>query len=269
MHESNSGSLKDASHRIEKFRIELSPMEWIGHYSIVLFPLFLPVMHGYKALKHEPAINPISNEAIMLCFSLSAILIWLKYRELFGQRLYSSRTDEQFRDAALATAHKMKWDIEVLNNNILKATYSNPWIRRYDTRIHIQRKANHIEITCLNEPFLSLPDFLGTHKKHRMAFIEHYLLSKDTSNLNEKVLEEIQQKEHEIENESEWSFGNTVRRIIVYAFSLLFLGIAWAFWRFDGLNAGVFIFSILGSFYIILDLYTIRVRKKRKAINRS
>ena len=250
-------------HRIEKVRIELTLIQYMGHYSIALLPLMIPAMELYFHVNDIQAINSFSNLAIGICFVISGVLLYFKHRELIKERLYESRTNEEFKDAVFATANKMKWIIEEFEQDRLKATATNYWRTGSWSSIAIKREPKYVEIKSIFTLFLSAPDIFGTNKQHRRAFLRNYILSNQINDLNDRVISEINRKEQEIENEPEWNLKNTLKRIIAYVFSLAFLSLGIAAWKYDGFTLMVPILIIVGTFYIILDLYVMYTKMKK------
>lgn len=250
-------------HRIEKLRVKLNPIQSIGHYSFAIFPLIIISVDFYYKITSKPVVNTFSEIAYLICFGLSGFILYLKYQELIIDRLYVKRSNKEFKEAVLATANKMKWSIEYLNNNGMKAISSNDWGINNWSNVSIYKTANYVEIKSIYKLFLSPPDIIGINKKYRMNFLNNYILSNQITNLNDKVVEELKAEEQRIENEPEWSLINTIKRVIAYVISLIFLAIGIGTWRYEGFSLIVLVFLIIGLSYIVFDIYVIRTKNKR------
>lgn len=253
-----------SKHKIHISRLKLSPAQAIGHYSIVVLPMIVPVMDLYLYLMGIQPANNFSVMRYLVVSIITAIIIIQKWNELKIERIYEIRTNGEFKDSVLATANKLKWQIDKLDNKEMTATSLNNWKSRDSSKVKINRDDQFIEVSSVFDPFLSLPDFFGINRKNRKTFLDFYLQSNLKSNLNQKVLKQIRNDEKRIENEPEWNFKNTLKRIVAYLLSLGFWAIAIAIWKYDGFSFIVPILAIIGSFYVVFDIYVILV-KMRKA----
>ena len=253
---------QSTEHRIEKRRIHLTPLQTIGHYSFALFPLLFPAMDLYFQVTDKHVVNSFSSLANFICVGLSVLIIVLKHKELISERIYDSRTDEQFKDAVFATANTMKWNIMEFDHKKLKAIATNGWIGRDYSIISVVRVTKYVEVQSNFDMIMSLPDVFGINKKHRRVFLNNYILSSEVNDLNDRAINDIKRKEQAVENDSEWSLKNTLKRIIAYVFSLAFLSLGIFLWKYDGFSLVVPILIVLGTFYIVFDLYVMYTKVK-------
>ena len=251
-------------HKKQTRKLKLNPIATIGHYSFALAPLMIPGMELYFKLNQIQNIHSFSSTTLLICFILSGIIIYLKWKELIIERIYQSRTDEEFNDAVLATANKLNWIIKDLNDCEMIATASNSWKSRSWSNIKINRQHNYVEVSSIFDPFLSLPDFFGSNKKNRQTFLHNYLLSNQESSLNEKVIQQLNEEKERLENEPEWSFKNTLKRIVIYLFIFILLAVC-VIILLDGFNFIVIPIGILCLGYLIMDWMMI-IKKMRKKV---
>ncbi len=247
---------KNIPHTKSDKRVTLSFWQTLGHYSFMLVPLMIPALEIYYKLIGKTAVNSFSIITNLIFVVLSLIIGYLKWQELAYYQLNEKRTDEEFENAVFASANRLKWKITNLKNNVVEAIAFNRWKNRDPQKITIKREENSILINSMIEPgFLSVPDFLGINKKNRSTFLHYYQYSNKLKDLNEKVVNRLKDEEGQFENEPEWGFKNTFKRIIAYLFSLAFLSLAIAIYKFDGFIPVVPILGLIGSIYIILDVF--------------
>lgn len=250
-------------HSKETRKLKLNQIVTIGHYSFALAPLMIPGMELYFKLNHIQNIHSFSNTTLLICFILSGIIIYLKRKELIIERIYRSRTDEEFNDAVLATANKLNWIIKDLSDYEMVATAPNSWRSRSWSDIKINRQHNYVEVSSTFDPFLSLPDFFGSNKKNRQTFLHNYLLSNQGSSLNEKVIKQLNEEKERFENEPEWSFKNSLKRIVIYLFIFILLAVC-VIILLNGFNFIVIPIGVLCLGYLIMDWMTIIKKMRRK-----
>jgi hypothetical protein len=245
-------------------RVTLSFWQTLGHYSFMLVPLMFPAIELFYKLSGKTAINTFSNTANVLFIIASLIIGFFKWRELNYYELEVSRSDGEFENAVLATANKLNWRIDIFKKNEVVATGYNPWKSRDSQTIKIERKQNKVLINSMMElGFISVPDFFGINRQNRNTFLSYYYESNKIENLNEKVIQLLKEEEDRIENEPEWNFKNTLKRIVAYIFSLGFWAIGIAIWNHNKLIGPLLIFGIIGSSYVIFDIYVMWTKWKK------
>lgn len=247
---------KNRHHIKSDKRVALNFRQKLGHYSFVLVPLMIPTFELLFRLSGKTAVNTFSTRIQLLFILLSIIIGIFKWRELSYYEINEPRSDKEFEHAVLATANKLNWRIDVFNKNQVIATAYNPWKSRDAQTIIIERKPNKVLINSMMQlSFITVPDFLRVNKLNRNTFLNYYHHSNKIENLNDKVIQELKEQEDKLENEPEWNLKNTIKRIIAYIICLGFLGIALATWKYEGFNLAVVLFGIIGSSYILIDLY--------------
>ncbi len=256
---------KKSYHKKSEKRIVLSIWQTLGHYSFMLVPLMFPAFELFYKLSGKTAINTFSNTANIL-FVLAGLTIgFFKWRELYYYELDVSRTDSEFENAVLATANKLNWRINSFENNKADATGYNPWKSRDFQSIKIERLKSKVMINSMIEPdFISVPDFFGINRTNRNTFFQYYDNSNKIENLNEKVIQQLKDAEEKVENEPEWNLKNTLKRIIAYIFSFGFWALGIAIWKHEGSIIALIFFGLIGSSYILFDVYVMWVKRRRK-----
>lgn len=231
----------------------------------MLIPLIFPGFEVFYNLSSKTTGNTFSTSTHLIFIGLSLLVAYLKRKELNFIQLNEKRTNKEFENAVLATANKLSWNIINFNDSLVEANAFNTWKSRDPQRITIVRKANKVLINSMFEPgFPSVPDLWGINKKNELTFLHYYQQSNNDKKLNERVIQNLKDEEDRIENEPEWSPKNSLKRIIAYIFSLSFLALGITIWKEDGFNLVVVLFGIIGSVYVIFDLYV--MWKKMKAV---
>lgn len=246
-------------------RVILSFWQTLGHYSFMLVPLMFPAFELFYKMSGKTAIDAFSNTANVLFVIASLIIGFFKWRELNYYELEVSRSDGEFENAVLATANKLNWRINFFDNNKADAIGYNPWKSRDFQSIKIERYKSKVMINSMIEPdFISVPDFFGINRTNRNTFFQYYDNSIKIENLNEKIIQQLKDAEEKVENEPEWNLKNTLKRIIAYIFSFGFWALGIAIWKHEGSMIALILFGLIGSSYILFDVYVMWVKKRRK-----
>ncbi len=255
---------KNSHHIKSDKRVALSFWQTLGHYSFVIVPLMFPAFELFYKLSGKTAVNTFSVGTQIIFILISLIIGIFKWRELNYYEINEQRTDKEFEDSVLAAANKLNWRIDYFKENEVVATGYNPWKSRDSQTIKIERKKNKVLINSMMElGFITVPDFFGVNKQNRNTFLNYYYISNKIESLNETVIQKLKEEEDRIENEPEWSLKNTLKRIIAYIFSLGFWAIGIAIWNHDKSIGPLLIFGIIGSSYIIFDIYVMWTKKKK------
>lgn len=245
-------------------RMKLSTLQYLGHYSFMLVPLILPGMDLFFKIRGEVAVNSFSATTHLICISLSLVIGYFKWKELKFYEVKGYRTDEEFESAIFATSNKLKWNIIELENNYVEALNLNAGLSLDYQKITILRHKNKVWINSIIDPGLfSTNDIFGFNRRNRSTFIKHYHHSNLKEDINERVIQELIAEEARIENEPEWNIKNTLKRLVIYLFSFVFIVIAIAIYKYDGFHWSVPIFVVIGSFYIVLDIYVLIIKKRK------
>lgn len=255
---------KRTAHIKSDKRVILNTWQTIGHYSFMLVPLIFPALELFYKLSDKTIVNSFSTKFQLICALFSLAIGYFKWRELFYYSLEESRSDKEFENAVLASANKLNWRIDNLDNSKVDATAFNLWKSRDSQLIQIERQKSKIQISSIIEPgFLSVPDVFGVNKRNINTFLHYYYHSNTIENLNEKVIQHLKDEELKIENEPEWNLKNTLMRLIAYLFCLGFLSLGIAIWNSDGFSFLVLFLCLLGLSYIVFDIYVMWTKRKR------
>lgn len=246
-------------------RVTLSFWQTVGHYSFMLVPLMFPAFELYYMLSGNPAVNTFSPRTYIVFVLVSLAIGIFKWRELTYYELREQRSDKEFKNAVLAAANKLNWQIDYFKKNEVVATGYKPWRSRDPQTIRIEKRHNKVLVSSMMElGILSVPDFFGVNRLNRKTFLSYYFESNKVEKLNEEVIQQLKEEEERVENESELSPKNTLRRIIAYMFSLAFLALGIALWKYGESTLALVIFGLLGLSYIVLDICVL-LMKRRKA----
>ena len=236
----------------------------IGHYSIVLIPLILSAIEIFYKLIDKTIFNPFSTSTKLLFLLASLIIGYFKWKELNYYEIEEFRSDKEFKESILATANKLNWNITELSSKKVKARGYNPWKSRDAQSITIERSNDRIRINSMNEiGLMSGPDFTMANKRNRNTFLHYYHHSNKIENLNRKVIQHLKAEEAKLENESEWSLVNTLKRIIAYLFCFAFIGIGLAIGQSDRISFIVLFLCLIGLSYIVFGLYVMWTKRNR------
>ncbi len=245
-------------------QVILSIWQTVGHYSFMLVPLMFPAFELFYKFSGKTVVNSFSISAKLIFVLISLVIGYFKWRELSYYQIEKSRTDEEFKNAVLASANKLNWIILKMDNSQVKATAYHPWRSRDQQTIQIERQENKVQINSMTEPgFFSVPDFFGVNRTNRNTFFQYYDQSNRIENLNDSVIQQLKEAEEKVENESEWNLKNTLKRITAYIFCLAFLSFGITVWIYEGFSLIVLILCLLGSSYLILDIYVMWTKKKQ------
>lgn len=249
-------------------RIKLSTLQYLGHYSFMLVPLILPGIEFFFKLRGEVVMNPYSTITHLICISLSLVIGYFKWKELKFYEVKDYRTDKEFECAILATANKLEWIIIKLENNYVEALNLNAGLSLDYQKITILRHKNRVWINSIIDPGLfSTNDIFGFNRRNRSTFVKYYHQSNLEKDINERVIQELIAEKARIENEPEWNIKNTLKRLVIYVFSLVFIIIAIAIYKYNGFHWSVLIFGVFGLFYIVLDIYILIIKKRKQTHN--
>lgn len=239
-------------------RMALTPLKSLSHYSFALLPLLFPIMDVYDLLFDPDMGESLFGRGVLFFTILSVVIAVIKWRELKFRYFKGQLTDKQFENAVYATANKLNWNITEIDKDHVVAEAHDLWKSRDPQLITIVRTKNSVAINSMMDSFLiSIPDLFGVNRTNEFTFLTNLKRTKKEEDLNDVVIKELKDEEERIENDPEWSFKNVLKRIIAYIFSFAFFAFGVALWVYDGFSFMVIPLLILGSFYVILDIYVI------------
>lgn len=130
-------------------------------------------------------------------------------------------------------------------------------------RITIISDKNHIYANSIVNPSMqSNPFSRGWNRKNLQVFKDNLIAAAKGEDVVKAAEEKALEQEFQLENESEWTLGNTGKRIIGYFFALALLGVCGLILA-EGFNL---VFILLGALcvgYLVLDVVII-VKKMNK-----
>lgn len=257
-------SQKERNNIITKGKLCLAQCEKVEHWVNFLL-LSIPLgLAGYVTIDTVLKQKEFSGLALLI---LVLFFLLLKHK-LNCTRLNVYKTnlsEKEFQKANLAAAKLNDWTILQNKWNYFTAIQQTNW--QWDgIKITAILKDGKLHINSMVNPSTrSNPFTLGLNKKNNFALIRQYQSILEGNNVNELVEKEIVQKEEAFWEESEWTFENSIKRIIGYSLTMLFTLLA--LWmisekEIQGIIYGLLIIGISVS-YIFYDIKLILEKKKR------
>ncbi|HHH50332.1 MAG TPA: hypothetical protein ENK52_05075 [Saprospiraceae bacterium] len=256
---------KEINQSIESMKINLTKGEKIEHwvnFILMLIPLVVlgEIIMGESITDGE---FPKSGIIIIIMFFL-----FLRHK-LVSPKLdvyKSGLTEEQFKQANQAAATLNEWVILSNRKNYFSAIKGTGW-QWEGIKITAILKNGKIYLNSMVNPSTrSNPFSFGLNKKNKLALIRQYQLILKGENVVESADKEIEKREEEFWEESEWNIKNALKRIIGYGLSIPFiiLGI-WMIssGEIKGIGIGIVLIGLCSS-YIYQDIQVIRQKRKRK-----
>ena len=198
-------------------------------------------------------------------FLISGYVFYINYKSLDLKKFRIIHSKTNFKDAALATAKELRWNIMHLNEDILIARMNLSRNSGF-LRITIIRQGNDLYANSSLFPSLNSHPFEGKANRNNIRIFNNNLIYATKGiDIVSKIENENLQKTAILENESEWTFKNTSKRILVYFFLSLLLLASWASFS-TGLLLGGVLFAIIPVSYLIMD-WTIITREMIKKKN--
>ena len=256
---------KEINQSIESMKIHLSKEERIDHW-VNFFFLLIPIsLFGFITIY-----EPISNGEIPTYGIIVIIMFFLFLRhKLISSKLEvykSSLTEEQFKQANQVAAKLNEWVILANRKDYFIAIKEVNW-QWEGIKITAILKNGKIYLNSMVNPATnSNPFTFGTNKKNKLELINQYQLVLKGKDVVEIADKEIEKKEEEFWEESEWNFKNLLIRIIGYSLSILFIGLGIMMitsGELKEIGIGIVIIGLCLS-YIYQDIQVIREKKKRK-----
>jgi hypothetical protein len=246
-------------------RLKLTFYQTLTHYGIVFLLMVVPVIIVFDLVKEyftETKIGVRSASEMMdvaIPFFILAIVVFFVQRDrLRFREIAIEYTDEEFREAVNRTKKDLGWIIRNNNRQLLKAERLFNWSASWGELITIRKFKNKLLLNSICDPDVSpsITSF-GWNRKNINTFLTHL-----TNVINQVSYEEIP-----VRIKKEWSFINSVGRVLMYLLCLFIIsaGLVVIFLSPDirAIPLGLIVIYF-GGFYIFLDLKVLLQKRKRK-----
>lgn len=246
-------------------KIHLNKGERIEHW-VNFISLLIPLsFFGFVTIY-----VPITNGAFPI-FGLIVIgmfAIFLRHKLICPKlEVYKSNlTEEQFKEVNQSVAKLNDWTILSNREDYFSAIKVTDWQLDGIKITAILKNGKLFLNSMVNPSIRSNPFTFGLNKKNKMELIDQYQSILKGNDVVEIANSIIAKREEEFWNESEWTFSNSIKRIVGYGLSILFIILA--FWmisegEIQGLIYGIVILAFCGT-YIFYDIKVI-LKKTKKA----
>jgi heme/copper-type cytochrome/quinol oxidase subunit 4 len=256
---------KEINQSIESMKMHLTKVEKINHWVNFLLLIIPLCFCGYISI-YEAIIN--GEIPIMGIFIIIAIFLFLRHK-LVSPKLdvYKSElTEEQFKQANQAAATLNEWFVSSNNKEYFSAIKGTGWHMEGIKITAILKNGKLYLNSMVNPSIRSNPHTFGLNKKNKLELIKQYQLILKGENVVESANNEIEKREKEFWEESEWTFKNSMMRIIGYGLSILFIILAiWIISKgeIQGLLLGITILGLCGL-YFFFDIKVLKQKKEKK-----
>lgn len=256
---------REINQSIESMRIYMSSWERIEHW-VNFFVLLIPLGFIGKITIYMPLANdefPSYGIAVFLAF-----LLFLRHK-LVGPKMdaYTSNlTAEQFQKANHAAAILNDWMVLSNRKDYFTAIKGVGWQWEGIKITAIHKNGITYLNSMVNPAISSNPFTFGMVKKNKVELIRQYQFILNGENVVDLAEKEIEKREVEFWDESEWNVKNLLKRIIGYVLSVPFMGLGiWLIVSGDwkGIGIGIVIVWLCSS-YIYHDIMIIREKRKRR-----
>lgn len=234
-------------------RLILTPGQYIQHFFIVVFPLFIAGLFLWNDIMQ------IKEAYIWILFSIAIVFWYIQYRKLKFTKFRSNCTNNDLYEALKLTSDELEWTIKINEDDFCQATSDDPISYMCGDLITIIKTESGFIINSISDPERrSLPLISISKRNNIRTFTKHLTL--------------VINKQREIKDYStpknEWTYGKIVTRLVLYPLSIFIISIN-LFILFDSIdNAVIAIGGILiASGYIYFDVKGII--KRRKYIKRN
>ena len=226
-------------------RLSLTAGQAFTHYIPVAFLLFVGIVAGW------------GSELSIPFFLLSIIAGIIQYRRLRFREIIVSYTDEQLQEAVTRTAKELEWRIERNNKSLLRAHRASNWTGSWGEMITVRKLKGTLLINsiCSPDSKASIASY-GWNKKNVEVFLRNL-----NDVLNNKPASVIASKV-----ETEWSFKNSLLRLLLYPLSISLIVLGGYFLSHPiGSERSVFaalIAMALACVYLYSDIKILATKKK-------
>ncbi len=251
-------------------KIKLTKGQWFNHFGISIYLLFPVLLFGYFAIQDKNSNGPIYP--MLIFFAVSIFFYWLNWNRLFFQEYKAELSNEQFERASNATAFELNWQIIKLTESYVEAfRYPEPFGNGGE-KITIKKTENKVFINSMGNPNLSRN---GYSRKRNRENVNSFLIN--AANILkgkevEKIIVEKQAKEEEaFWEESEWTIGNILMRLVGYGLAIIFLLIGILI-IYEGSWEGIITIALsigICFSYIKSDIQIIREKNRRNKLKKK
>lgn len=251
---------KEINRSIETKNVQFTKGERIEHWlNFVLLLIPLSLM-GFLVID-----TANQNEAFpFFGLILVGFFVLLLRHKLISPKLKaykSNLTAEQFQMANHAAAKLNGWLVYSITENYFSAVKDG-------IRITAILKDGKLYLNSMVNPVVRTLAFFGPIKKKKFELLDQYRLILKGNDVIELANQKIVQQEEDFWKESEWTVKNTIKRILGYGLSILFIALG-VFFILEGNIQEVlcgFLMIIFSLTYIFLDVKVILEKyKKQKA----
>lgn len=258
---------REINQSIASMKVYLNKGERIEHWGNFIFLLIPIILFGFMTIY-----APIQNGEISIFgFIPVRLFVLLLRHKLISPKLdvyKSNLSSEQFKESNKAAAKLNGWIISSNRKDYFSAIkgVNHQWD---GMRITAILKNEKLYLNSMVNPSMnSNPFSFGLNKKNKLKLIHQYQSVLKGNNVIEIANTEIEKREEAFWNESEWTFVNTIKRIIGYGASILF-GIL-SYWMISdgeirGLIYGIIILGCCSS-YIFYDIKVILEKNKKNRL---
>lgn len=246
-------------------RIKLTKGEWFNHFGISIYLLIPVLMLGYFAITGQNSSRLIYPALIFL--GASIFFYWLNSNRLFFQEYKAEMTDEQFERTIKITAKELNWQIVKLKGSYAEAFRYREAFGNGGEKITVKKTVDKVFINSMGNPELFRKGYSRKRNKENLnSFLINAADILKGKEVEKIVAEKQVKKEEEFWEESEWTIGNILMRLVGYGMTAIFLLIGILFiyerkWR-GIIPIGL---SLAISFtYIKNDIQIIREKNRRK-----
>ncbi|MFD1551031.1 hypothetical protein [Putridiphycobacter roseus] len=217
--------------------------------------------------------NSIQNRELSLS-SLLVITVFLTFfrYQYLGTKLKaqnSNLTEQEFKQANTATAILNEWDILSNRKDYFTAIKKSNWIWE-GIKVTAILKNGKLYVNSMVTPSVRAHPFtFGHNRKNKVKLLEEYKSVLEGNDVLENANIELEKRENDFWKESEWTLANTLKRIVGYLFSIIFIMIAVLAIveaNFQLLFFGVFLLIVSGT-YIVYDIKVILEKRKKQGHN--
>ena len=247
-------------------RLKMSKGLILSHYSIVLFLLFMPVLTIFSLIeiyvtKTYDGVRS-STELMITGFPWivpALIFYYWQRRKLNFKEVEVTYTDSEFKDAVSRTVNELKWEIDLNNKKIFRASRPYNFTASWGEMITIIRQPDKLLINSICDPNKMSSVFsFGWNKKNLQTFL------KNLRQVKELMPETRLEKAKPI---NEWSFTRTIGRLLIYPFCLFLIALG-IYMVLNPLSLRTQIAGMgaiaAGTFYLYLDLKIITSKKSER-----
>ncbi|AZQ63117.1 hypothetical protein EI427_12970 [Flammeovirga pectinis] len=249
-------------------KLKLTKVESFDYWLNFIFHLVFVLGIGYGLYKGFVK-GTHDFISVLFLFSVIALIAWLFIRKLVGLKLdvyESNLSPEQFKQANQACAMSNEWGVISNRKDYFSAIKHTDWSWE-GLKITAILKNGKLYINSIaSSSYRSSPITFGQNTKNKIELLRQYQSILNGENVIERVKKERSEKEVEFWNKPEWTLTGSIKRIMLYLFSILFVIIAFfgiLEGGIEGLILGITLLSTSLT-YIISDIMILKVKKNKR-----